>query len=690
MASSEKSTSKGQAWFCTTGLPSDIEIEVDDMTFHLHKFPLMSKSRKLHRLITEQETRSFSSINPQTSMALAVVVAESDEKGKGHEIEDEEEEQQQQEQEIEENVFPHITLEDFPGSSESFEMVAKFCYGVKIDLSASSAVPLRCAAEHLEMTEEYSPDNLISKTERFLSNSVYKSLRESIKALQACEPVSPLAESLGLTEQCVESIVSRASSADPSLFGWPVNDGGGVVNDLSLIPGGCASKSAADARRKKQNRDTNTELWFEDLAQLSLPIFRTVILSMRSEDLSSDVIESCLICYAKKHIPGILRSNRKPSSSSTTTTSAASENEQREILETITSNLPLDKSSSISSTTTTTRFLFGLLRTAIILDASETCRDLLERKIGSQLERATLDDLLVPSYSYLNETLYDVDLVERILSHFLDSLEEQQQSNTTTALVVEADGRSPSLMLVGKLIDGFLAEIASDANLKSGKFYNLAISLPDQARLYDDGLYRAVDVYLKAHPWVTEEEKEKICGVMDCQKLTLEACTHAAQNERLPLRTVVQVLFFEQLQLRHAIAGTLLAAQSPSPSHSPRPSATAARRNLTIAEVVNGNETRVEEEGEVDGVKWKKTVRENQVLRLDMDTMRTRVHRLERECSNMKKVIAKIDKLGSPATTTATDRPRSWSITKKFGCKFKTQVCDSQEATVVDHRSRRV
>ncbi|CAN6874478.1 unnamed protein product [Brassica oleracea] len=666
MASSEKSTSKGQAWFCTTGLPSDIEIEVDDMTFHLHKFPLMSKSRKLHRLITEQETRSFSSVNRQTSTALTVVVAESDKKGKGHEIEDEEKEEED-EQEIEENGFPHIKLEDFPGSSESFEMVAKFCYGVKIDLSAYSAVPLRCAAEHLEMTEEYSPDNLISKTERFLSHSVYKSLRESIKALQACESVSPSAESLGITEQCIESIVSRASSVDLSLFGWPVNDGGGGP-DLSLIPGG-ASKSA-----KKQNRDnTNTELWFEDLAQLSLPIFRTVILSMRSEDLSSDVIESCLICYAKKHIPGILRSNRKPSSSST----AASENEQREILETITSNLPLDKS-SISATT---RFLFGLLRTAIILNASETCRDLLERKIGSQLERASLDDLLVPSYSYLNETLYDVDLVERILSHFLDSLEER-----SNAALVEADGRSPSLMLVGKLIDGFLAEIASDANLKSEKFYNLAISLPDQARLYDDGLYRAVDVYLKAHPWVTEEEKEKICGVMDCQKLTLEACTHAAQNERLPLRTVVQVLFFEQLQLRQAIAGTLLTAQSPSPSQSsePRPSAT---RNLTIAEVVNGNETRGGEE--VDAGKWKKTVRENQVLRLDMDTMRTRVHRLERECSNMKKVIAKIDKVGSPATT-ATDRPRSWSITKKFGCKFKTQVCDSQEATVVDHRSRRV
>lgn len=437
----------------------------------------MSKSRKLHRLITEQETRSC-------SMALTVteqrVEESSDKKGKSHEIEDDEEEQVE-EHEIEENGYPHIKLEDFPGSSESFEMVAKFCYGVKMDLSASSVVPLRCAAEHLEMTEEYSPDNLISKTERFLSYSVYKSLRESIKALKTCESVSPLAGSLGITEQCIQSIVSRASSADPSLFGWPVNDGGGggiSATDLQLIPDSAAKS------RKKPSRDSNMEIWFEDLAQLSLPIFTTVILSMRSGDLSPEIIESCLICYAKKHIPGILRSNRKPPSSSST---AASENEQRELLEMITSNLPLDKS-SISATA---RFLFGLLRTAIILNASETCRDFLERKIGSQLERATLDDLLVPSYSYLNETLYDVDLVERILGHFLDTLE---QSNTA---IVEADGRSPSLMLVGKLIDGFLGEIASDANLKSDKFYNLAISLPDQARLYDDGLYRAVDVYLK-------------------------------------------------------------------------------------------------------------------------------------------------------------------------------------------------
>ena len=59
----------------------------------------------------------------------------------------------------------------------------------------------------------------------------------------------------------------------------------------------------------------------------------------------------------------------------------------------------------------------------------------------------------------------------------------------------------------------------------------------------------------QAHPWLTESEKEQLCRLMNCQKLSLEACTHAAQNERLPLRVVVQVLFFEQLRLRTSIAG---------------------------------------------------------------------------------------------------------------------------------------
>ncbi|KAJ8770744.1 hypothetical protein K2173_021391 [Erythroxylum novogranatense] len=602
----EQPSSRGQAWFCATGLPSDIVLEIEDMSLHLHKFPLMSKSRKLHQLITQQET------NPA---AEATTVQE----GQSDEIEE---------------VQCQISLPAFPGGSETMEMVAKFCYGAKFELTSSTVVPLRCAGEFLEMTEEYSEDNLISKTERFLSQTVFNSLRESVKALKSCERVMPLAEILGIPQRCIDSITSRAYSADPaSLFGWPVSNG--------------TNRIESAVRRKGT---TNPEFWLDDVAGLGLPLFSGLILSMRSQDLSPEIIESCLMHYAKKHIPGLSRSNRKLSSSSSSsiTSTSTSESQQREELETIVSNLPMQKSSRSSTQTTT--FLFGLLRTANILNASERCRSTLEKKIGLQLEQATLDDLLIPSYSYLNETLYDVACFERILAYFSEALDE---------IGIEGqDGvRSPTLMLVGKLMDGYLAEIASDANLKPDRLYNLAVSLPEQARLFDDGLYRAVDVYLKAHPWISEAEREKICGVLDCQKLTLEACTHAAQNERLPLRAVVQVLFFEQLQLRRAIAGTLMTTGRPS------------------------REQQDDEENQESNVTWRAAARENQVLRLDMDSMRTRVNQLERECSSMKKAVEKIDKEGT----------RGWmgSLNKRLGCKFNSRVCDSQDHAVINGRKAR-
>ncbi|RYQ80456.1 hypothetical protein Ahy_Scaffold1g106861 isoform F [Arachis hypogaea] len=427
----------------------------------------MSKSRKLHQLITEQEARHSSAARPEEAQS-----------------EDEEEDQ------LLEQHF-QLTFTEFPGGSEAFELAAKFCYGVKIDLSPSNVASLRCAGEFLEMTEEYSEDNLISKTERFLSSSVLNSIKDSITTLKSCERLMPMAEELGIASRCIDSIVSRASSVDPALFGWPVNDAArrrrnGVIRGGVTGGGGGGSGSGGYS-------------WFEEISLLGMPLFKQLILAMKEAEMNSEITESCLMHYAKKHIPGVSRSIRKPlPSSSSSSSSLATEAEQKDLLETIVSNLPLEKSSKPS---TATRFLFGLLRTANILNASEDCRDVLEKKIGSQLEEATLDDLLIPSYSYLNETLYDVDCVERILGHFLDGIEHRSAS--------EIDGgdsvpRSPALMLVGKLIDGYLSEIASDSNLKASKFYNLAISLPDEARLFDDGLYRAVDVYLKVSDSVTK------------------------------------------------------------------------------------------------------------------------------------------------------------------------------------------
>ncbi|CAA2936504.1 BTB POZ domain-containing At5g67385 [Olea europaea subsp. europaea] len=61
----------------------------------------------------------------------------------------------------------------------------------------------------------------------------------------------------------------------------------------------------------------------------------------------------------------------------------------------------------------------------------------------------------------------------------------------------------------------------------------------------------------KAHPALSDMERKKVCSVMNFQKLSREACAHAAQNERLPVQMAVQVLYYEQQHLREVMDSSL-------------------------------------------------------------------------------------------------------------------------------------
>ncbi|KAM1040877.1 hypothetical protein TB1_029460 [Malus domestica] len=219
-----------------------------------------------------------------------------------------------------EEVQCQISLSDFPGSSETFEIAAKFCYVVKIDLSSSNIVPLRCAGEYLDMTEEYSEDNLISKTERFLSQSVLKSFKESLRALKSCERVKPLVENLGITQRCIDFVASHATSTDPSLFGWPISNGGPNRNaNADAVSASSASKQlilwngidAASGRRMSKHADS----WFEDLVVLSLLLFKRLIFAMKSGDLSLEMQQDKLLAETAVALFHDLCKSSSPSSS---------------------------------------------------------------------------------------------------------------------------------------------------------------------------------------------------------------------------------------------------------------------------------------------------------------------------------------------------------------------------------------
>uniref|UniRef100_A0ACD6A0D5 Uncharacterized protein n=2 Tax=Avena sativa TaxID=4498 RepID=A0ACD6A0D5_AVESA len=623
--------SRGEAWFCTTGLPSDVVFEVQDMSFHLHKFPLMSKSRKIHRMLTEQEEERPARQRRRGRSAgdnAAAAPAPETEIEEAEEEEDEEDEQQEQQVRMDDGKSYRVTFPDFPGGPGTFEAAAKFCYGVRVELTPWNVAPLRCAAEYMEMTEEHAEDNLAARAEAYLAQAVLRHPGEATKALKSCEELLPHAEELGIVARCVEAIAARSSAA--------------------------SSRS-----------------WSDDLAVLGLHMYKRVMAAMaaREDVRTTEAMESCLVSYAKATLPGLSRSMRWRRASAP----VSSELEQRDLLEAVVASLPADK---CSGRVVTAKFLFALLRTAHILRASDAARAALERKAATQLEQATLEDVLIPSYSGATETLYDVDCVERVVRHFLaEDVVGEDEASSSAAITEEEAARTtasrPSavaMVQVGKLVDNYLAEVASDANLKPAKFCELALALPDHARVYDDGVYRAVDIYLKAHPRLTAEERDRVCGVVDCRKLTVEACTHAAQNERLPLRAVLQVLFFEQLQLRRAITATLLASTgAPRPQQQQRAAA-------------GPSET------------WRTTaVQDSHVLRVDMDGMRSRVQGLERECSSMRRAIKKIDGRdddapGSPGS--AGGATSSWR--SRYGCKFSTQVCDSQARDAVVSRASRM
>lgn len=591
----------GQTWLCSTGLPSDVIFEVGETTFHLHKFPLLSRSGFLENLIGE--------------------LSGEDEKK------------------------CTLQLHDIPGGAKTFLLVAKFCYGVKIELTAFNVVSLRCASEYLRMTEDYGEGNLITQTESFF-NETFGYWTDSIKALETCEEVLPLAEELHIITRCINSLAMKAC-ADPSLFSWPMS--------------GRSAKESPDGtvfwngiRTAAKPHPVSEDWWYEDVSFLRLPLYKRLILAVGSRGMKPERISGSLVYYAKRHLPLLGRQSSFQNGKRAgpgSTISSPSDVDQRNLLEEIVELLPNEKG------VTPTNFLLRLLRTSIILQASPSCRENLEKRIGAQLDQAALEDLLIPNTGYSVETLYDIDCVQRILDHFMLADRDSIDSNSN-CIVDEGQlmGGSHSLTpmtMVANLVDGYLAEVAPDVNLKLLKFQSLAAIIPDYARPLDDGIYRAIDIFLKAHPWLTDSEREQICRLMNCQKLSLEASTHAAQNERLPLRVIVQVLFFEQLRLRTSVAGWFFVSDNLENSQNQSGNLTLARNDAPIQAGTTRNHI------------------------VTVDDMRERVSELEKECFSMKQ---EIDKL---VTTKG-----SWNtILKKFPFKLKSKPCDTKASKPCDPKA---
>lgn len=557
-------------WQCTSGLPSDLTIEIGETSFNLHKFPLISRSALLAKLIGD---------NPDEDAPVC-----------------------------------SVHLNDIPGGCKAFELIAKFCYSIKLELTSHNVISLRCASDYLQMTDDYGEENLITQTETFLQQ-VFTTWSDTMDALESCEEVLSDAEDLNLISRCIDSLAIKACSGQnpynpPPTATSPVNN----ITQTSIIWNGVPTSN--------KPHTFGDDWWYKDVSFLGLHLYKRLIQTMESQGMKAETIAGSLVGYAKKYIPLMNRQSSFNDASHSKPVSAPSAADQRALLEEIVELLPNRKK------IVGTKFLIRLLRTALVLHVSPSCRENLEKRVGAQLDSAVLDDILIPNQGFNSvDTLYDIDCFQRILDYFMSMAMDTTSTQCSPCIIEEGLEDVPqsltSLTSVANLVDSFLSDVAADVNMKLSKFQSLAVAVPDYARPQSDGIYRALDIFLKAHPWLTDCEREQICRLMNIQKLSLDASTHAAQNERLPLRVIVQVLFFEQLRLRTSIAGWFFVSEN--------------LENPQSQDQTNNNKN----DGEV-------------VRSQGIGEMRERVVELERECENMKYEMRKMVK-----------KKRSWN----FFCK---------------------
>ncbi|XP_022727032.1 BTB/POZ domain-containing protein At1g67900-like [Durio zibethinus] len=520
---------------------SDLIIQVKGIRYLLHKFPLFSKCLRLQRICSESHE------TPQ------------------HQI---------------------IQLPDFPSEIEAFELCAKFCYGITVTVSAYNIVAARCAAEYLQMTEDAEKGNLVYKLEVFFNSCILHGWKDSIVTLQSTKAFPLWSENLEITSRCIEAIASKVLT-HPLKVSLSHSHSRRVRDDISC-----------NGEESQRHKPTTKGWWAEDMAELGIDLYwRTMIAIKSGGKIPSNLIGEALQIYASRWLPNICRkvkANKEAASDS----AGEITSKHRLLLESIVSLLPSEKGAVSCS------FLLKLLKVANILNATSSSKMELGRRVALQLEEARVSDLLIPSLSYSSDTLYDVDIVLTILEQFMLQGQSPPTSPPRSKLGFEKRRRSRSAenidfefqenrrsssashsskIKVAKIVDGYLQEIARDINLPLSKFIAIAETIPDFSRHDHDDLYRAIDIYLKAHPDLNKSERKKLCRILDCKKLSVEACMHAAQNEKLPLRVVVQVLFFEQA--RAATAGgkmaelpsnikALLASHNIDPSRPPGPLST--------------------------------------------------------------------------------------------------------------------
>ncbi|CAI9764274.1 unnamed protein product [Fraxinus pennsylvanica] len=146
--------------FIRTKIPNDLIIQMEGKSFHLHKLPLVSRSGFINRWYFRIMDMAIS-VNLTGSIVAPLYCAThflemSDDLDQGNLI--------SKTVAFLSCIINHFIMERYgnlslqidklPSGAKYSELVLKFCYGWKVNLTASIVAPLYCAAQFLEMSDD--------------------------------------------------------------------------------------------------------------------------------------------------------------------------------------------------------------------------------------------------------------------------------------------------------------------------------------------------------------------------------------------------------------------------------------------------------------------------------------------------------------------------------------------------------
>ncbi|RLM85187.1 BTB/POZ domain-containing protein [Panicum miliaceum] len=408
----------------------------------------------------------------------------------------------------------------FPGGCEAFEVIALFCYGDAVALDPFNVAAVRCAAEFLVV------GGLGARCDLYINQVVLQSWDDALIVLQRCQPLLPVAEELLIVSRCVESLAFMACMEilDPEQR----RDQPGAVGARALV----GRRWDAELVKELAARD----LWIKDLIALPFEFFERIVQALRRQGMKEKYVSPVVLFYANKWV--LSKKTHKFWATTDEAVDGETDANRRAaaIMEGVIALLPVEAASVAASGAIPVAFYFALLSRSLTLELSDESQTRLREQVASNLQFARVDDLPLPEQE-TDRPIADsreVRAVESIVSNHAVSV------------------RRKGAEAIAELWDRYLLQIASDLKLRPERLSELIGVIPAGDRKNHNHLYEAINTYLVEHRGLSGEDKATLCGHLDCRKLSHEACIQAVQNDRMPLRLIVQALFVQQLHTHRA------------------------------------------------------------------------------------------------------------------------------------------